>query len=92
MTLERNEYTVLDQFIRDWEGTSTADFAIRAWNDYRTHGEELDDFVVICVHGFFAVTKITDGWEPICVSRLVQPFDEKRVYPLQKVKKEISWD
>lgn len=90
MILERTEYTLLCEFIADSAGTELGTTAVRAWATYQDGGET-DDYVVIRVEGYYAIAKIIDEWQPIEIKELIQPFDEKRVYPLQRIKREITF-
>lgn len=90
MILERTEYTLLCEFIADNAGTELGTNAVRAWETYRDYGET-DEYVVIEVEGYYAVSKIIDEWQPIEISELIQPFDKERVYPLQRIRREITF-
>lgn len=91
MILESNEFTKFDEFIFDLKTEHPlTQNAMLALLTYRNTTDN-DDYVIIRVGSYYAITKIVDEWEPIEVSEYVQPFDEKKVYPLQKVQKIIDW-
>lgn len=91
MILDRKEFTTLREFIVDNCGTAIGANAVQAWHTYMSDTEDTDTYAVIRVNGYYAVTKITDEWQPITVSEFVQPFDKEKVYPLQRVHKVIDW-
>lgn len=91
MTLTWDEYEQLDQFIKNTTNESLRVNALKAWGTYCTNCET-EDYVVIRVHGYYCISKISNDFYPIEISDRVQPFDEDKVYPTQMIKKEITWD
>lgn len=92
MILTENEYEIYEDFIFSHDKlTKLQETAIRAFAWFNTDGE-LDDYVVIRVEGYYAITKVINAWRPIEIIELVQPFDEERVYPLQRIKKKICFE
>ena len=53
--------------------------------------EYYDDYLVIKVEGFYNIVHIMFDNDPLELDTLVYPFDEKRIYPRQKIVQEIRY-
>ena len=90
MKLSNNEFVSLYSFLLDHAGTDLGKHAFNAWHTYKTNNF-IDDYVVIIVEGYHAITRMYDAFEEGNVANLVQPFDHEKVYPLQMIKREIHF-
>lgn len=50
-----------------------------------------NDFIAIMVEGYLNVTFITNEFTPIEIAEEVIPFDENKIYPLQRIEMKIHY-
>ena len=50
-----------------------------------------DNFIAIIVEGYLNVTFITNEFNPIEIAEEVIPFDENKIYPLQRIEMKIHY-
>ena len=86
------EYQTLSNF-RAWSPENEVEIMERAYNYARDFfpNAEPDDFVIIIVEGYNCITVITDERAPKEIADEVVPFDDKKVYPLQGIKQEVTF-
>lgn len=90
MTLYLDEFSYenLGTFLLTWR-KSIVETCKRAMQTYGVYEEnEYEDYVVLTnVEGYFCIARIINEFSPIEINDLVQPFDEERVYPAQRIEK-----
>lgn len=65
--------------------------AIRQANNHGITEENYNDYLVINVEGYYNIVKIIDEWEPIKIDDTVYPFDENKIYPMQRIEQKIRY-
>ncbi len=58
---------------------------------YVYHTDDEDKFVIIKVEGYYCVAYLLDDFMPYELAETIQPFDEKRLYPLQGLVTEYAF-
>ena len=55
------------------------------------HTDDEDKFVIIKVEGYYCVAYMLDDVAPYALAETIQPFDEKRLYPIQGLVTEYAF-
>lgn len=82
--------TYLSRFIKESFGNVQKN-AVRAANNAGILEENYDDYIVIMIDGYYNIVKVLDDNYPLELNNTAYPFDDTRIYPLQRIKQEIRY-
>lgn len=90
MILYTEHQNWLNRFVKESYG-DTQKNAIRAAQYAGITEDEYENFIVIRVDGYYNIIRVLDDNYPLELDNTVYPFDEKRIYPTQRIKQEIRY-
>ncbi len=90
MILYSDNQVFLSRFIKESFGEVQTN-AKRAADYAGIRKEDYDDYIVILIDGYYNIVKILDDNYPQELDETVYPFDKNRIYPIQRIKQEISY-